>query len=485
MKLRTLTLLCLMLLPGMVMANELSFGQAWTKLQQVSDKLKANAAEVSRAQALQRGGEDLGLPSLNLTGNYTHLDNPVEMDLRDLNPLASLDLSAIAAVAQKSPILGAVLPQLGGMLQSLPMTTALTEQDIFRASLQALWPIYTGGKITAAQRIQQAQVAEKKQSAELGRRALFTTLVDRYYGVIVAKQAWRTQQQLVDALKEHVNHAIKLEQQGQIAKVERLNAEVALANAKVGAGHAMRQYQMAQIALNRMLHSHNAEPDTGLFMLAQDPSLPSLTELTMAQHPALRLLEAKEEQAKGLESLERSDYLPTVFMYGNYTLYEDDSIAAKMSPDWLVGVGIKVPLIANNGRSDKVEAAKSALLQARYTKAQTRQDLNLLLDQSYRQLQQAREEVSSLNTTLALARENLRLRELAFNQGMSTSVERVDAQVKLTAVETRQLAATYQYVQAYARLMAVSGQLDEFVARSGMDTAIHSLSMHGENDNAR
>jgi outer membrane protein TolC len=77
---------------------------------------------------------------------------------------------------------------------------------------------------------------------------------------------------------------------------------------------------------------------------------------------------------------------PTVFLYGNYTLYKDDSIFSQAEPDWLVGVGVKIPLLSRNGRSGKIEAAKSAQLKARYTRAQTQQDLNLLLEKNYRDL---------------------------------------------------------------------------------------------------
>jgi len=276
----------------------------------------------------------------------------------------------------------------------------------------------------------------------------------------------QTQAQLVASLEKHYSHAEKLEQQGQIARVERLNAQVALDQAKVDLGSAKRRHEMALIALSRLLHQTDIATKSPLFMAPSSPSLPQLTELTLKQHPALRLLEAKETQAQGLVDMEKGKYFPTVFLYGNYTLYEDDSLFSKVEPDWMVGVGVKVPLLSRDGRSGKVQAAKSALLQARYTKAQTRQDLSLLVDQSYRQLLQAEEEVNALNSSLALAEENLKLRELAFNQGLSTSIDRVDAELKLSAVRTKQLAAQYRYVQAYARLMAVSGQLDEFIGRS-------------------
>ncbi|MBO2676678.1 TolC family protein [Shewanella algae] len=437
-------------------AADYSFASAWQQLLEVSDKLAAEGQEVSRAEAQQEAGRDLNLPSLNINGSYTRLEKPIELDLRDLNPLASMDPATLP-------------PAIGGIIGSLPgsmFVTPFTEQDVFRASLQAMWPIYTGGQISAAQGIQAAQVAEKKQQLELARRELFTTLVDRYYAVTVTQALVQTQAQLVASLEKHYSHAEKLEQQGQIARVERLNAQVALDQAKVDLGSAKRRHEMALIALSRLLHQTDIATKSPLFMVPSSPSLPQLTELTLKQHPALRLLEAKETQAQGLVDMEKGKYFPTVFLYGNYTLYEDDSLFSKVEPDWMVGVGVKVPLLSRDGRSGKVQAAKSALLQARYTKAQTRQDLSLLVDQSYRQLLQAEEEVNALNSSLALAEENLKLRELAFNQGLSTSIDRVDAELKLSAVRTKQLAAQYRYVQAYARLMAVSGQLDEFIGRS-------------------
>ena len=437
-------------------ASSLTFAQAWQQLQQVSDKFKAETQQVNRAQAEQEASHSLSYPALDIAGSYTHLEKPIELDLRDLNPLAAIDPSALP-------------PQLGQALAAIPgsmFVTPFTEQDVFRASLQAMWPIYTGGRISAAQGIKAAQVAEKQQEFALVQRDLFTLLVDRYYAVTVTRVLTETQQQLVDSLTVHASHAEKLEREGQIATVERLNAQVALENAKVSQRSASRQFEMASIALSRMLQASHVEPLSPLFMLEHQPALGPLSQLTMTQHPALKLLEAKELQAKGLVDLEKGGHYPTVFLYGNYTLYEDDSLFSQIEPNWMVGVGVKVPLLSRDGHSGKVKAAKSALLQARHTKAQTQQDLGLLVEQSYRQLLQAHEEVAALNTSLALATENLRLRELAFNQGLSTSVDRVDAELKLNAVKTQQLGAKYRYLQAYAKLMAISGQLDEFIGRT-------------------
>ncbi|WP_200856642.1 TolC family protein, partial [Klebsiella pneumoniae] len=93
-----------------------------------------------------------------------------------------------------------------------------------------------------------------------------------------------------------------------------------------------------------------------------------------------------------------------------------------MKPDWLVGVGVNIPLIENSGRSEQVKAANSAVNQVRYLKAQAKQDLSVLVEKTYLEAEQALEEVTGLNSSLNLAQENLRLRQKAFSQGLSTSV---------------------------------------------------------------
>ena len=442
---RILTLIFSLILSFTVLSQPISFNDAWQRLQRESNKLKAQNQEVNRAQAEQEAVSDLNLPSLSLAGSYTHLEQPFEMDISRLKSAA-----------------GAILPPTIG--SRIPSSIPFTEQDVFRASLKALWPIYTGGKITAAQSIKAAQVVEKKQSLELAKRELFSQLVNRYFSVILTENVVQTQNQVVAALEKHLHHAKKLEKHGQIARVEKLNAEVALSNARVKLGNVTRQHQMAQIALDRMLSGYDLTPNTPIFMLSDAPSLPQLNELTLEHHPALSLLQAKEAQAQGLMSMEKGKYLPKVFLYGNYTLYEDKSSFSKIEPDWLVGVGVNVPIFSNDGRSGKVAAARSALMQARYMKAQTKQDLSLLVDQTYRQLAQSKEEIKGLNSSLVLAKENVRLRELAFNQGMSTSIDLVDAELKLSAVKTQELLAKYHYIQAYGGLMIVSGQLNEFLA---------------------
>jgi outer membrane protein TolC len=63
---------------------------------------------------------------------------------------------------------------------------------------------------------------------------------------------------------------------------------------------------------------------------------------------------------------------------------------------------------------------------------------------------------------LALARENYKLRSLAFKEGLATSVEVVDAQMLLSGAKTQRLNAAYNYVKSLAALCVLNGERERF-----------------------
>ncbi len=437
-------------------ATPLNFDDAWQQVLQNNQGLAAERSGVTRAEQLAEAATALNLPQIDLQGNYTRLEKPVELDLMDLNPIASNKQSPLL----NSPVVQQLIQQLGG---ASAFVTPFTEQDVVTSSVQALWPLYAGGRIDSAQSIRRAQIDEAQQQFSLKQQAAFETLTQRYYGLVLARHVVVTRQKLEQALVRHLEQARKLEAQGQIAAVERLSAESAAAKAHVETLAAQRQAEIAELALaNLVQQSASFEPSQPLFIHSQLPPADEFVRQTLAAHPGLKLLAAKQHQADGLLTLEQGKRLPELFLFGNYSLYEQDTLAAKMAPDWLVGVGVKVPLVSRDGLSDTVQAATTTQVQVKQLLAQLRQDLRLLVEKSWREADLAREQYQALAVTEQLAQENVRLREQAFRQGLGTSLDVEDAQSKLAGVLTQRQAAAYQYVVCLARLLALSGRQNEF-----------------------
>lgn len=469
MKVKSLSLaICSMLLMPIAHAAPLSFQEAWDLLQQQNNSLAAQRANVERYAHLKDATQNLNLPSVSVGANFIRLDQDVTLSGKQI-----LDSS------------GGIDPSLMAHLPAniLPLVTHLgaakstiTERDIFTSSIRAIWPIFTGGRITAAQDAAAGREDEAQSQLAMEIQARYEDLAKYYFSVLLAKEVLATRIAVEEGLTQHRDNALKLEQQGQIAHVERLQADASLDKAKVERKKAQKTLDIAQSALTQILGAtETVEPSGMLFINTSLPPMHAFIEQTLNTYPGLSLLDAKEKQASSLIKAEQGKYYPEVYLYGDYSLHEDDSLASQMKPDWLVGVGVNIPLIENTGRSEQVKAANSAVNQVRYLKAQAKQDLSVLVEKTYLEAEQALEEVTGLNSSLNLAQENLRLRQKAFSQGLSTSVDVVDAELYLASIRTQQSLASFNYLISLNKLLALSSEMSSFSTYHQSAVALSSL----------
>ncbi|ROV59463.1 TolC family protein [Vibrio ponticus] len=465
----SLSLSCVAISP-MAYSAAISFDEAWQLLQQDNNSIAAQRANVERYQHLQSATDDLNLPKVTIGANYTRLDQDVTVSGKQLfdsvDGLPHLPANVIASIPGAASLIGS----LGSA------TSTISERDIFTSSIRAIWPIFTGGRISAAQSAAEGKTDEARSQLAMETQARYEDLSKYYFSVVLAQEVVTTRKLVESGLTKHRDNAVKLEQQGQIARVERLQAEAALDKAVVERKKAQKSLEIAQSALTEILNqTTSVEPRSALFINQNLPPLSAFVEQTLETYPGLDLLDAKEKQASSLIQAEKGKYYPEVYLYGDYSLHEDDSLASQMKPDWLVGLGVSVPLIDNSGRSENVQAAHSAISQVRYLKAQAKQDLSVLVKKTYLEAQQAQEEVIGLGSSIELAKENLRLREKAFSQGISTSTDVVDAQLYLASVQTQRAAASFNYLISLSKLLALSSQMNSFAQYQHNAIATHSL----------
>ncbi|GIB79312.1 hypothetical protein VCSRO19_2644 [Vibrio cholerae] len=469
MKVKSLSLaICSILFMPIAHAAPLSFQEAWDLLQQQNNSLAAQRANVERYTHLKDATQNLNLPSVSVGANFTRLDQDVTLSGKQIvDSAGGIDPNLIASL---SPSLLPLVTHLGAA------KSTITERDIFTSSIRAIWPIFTGGRITAAQDAAAGKEDEAQSQLAMEIQARYEDLAKYYFSVVLAKEVLATRIAVEEGLTQHRDNALKLEQQGQIAHVERLQADASLDKAKVERKKAQKTLDIAQSALTQILGAtETVEPSGMLFINTSLPPMHAFIEQTLNTYPGLSLLDAKEKQASSLIKAEQGKYYPEVYLYGDYSLHEDDSLASQMKPDWLVGVGVNIPLIENSGRSEQVKAANSAVNQVRYLKAQAKQDLSILVEKTYLEAEQALEEVTGLNSSLNLAQENLRLRQKAFSQGLSTSVDVVDAELYLASIRTQQSLASFNYLISLNKLLALSSEMGSFSTYHQSAVALSSL----------
>lgn len=237
LKISRLSVLLTTLLSLSVSAKSVDFDSAWKNVLNNHNGIAAERANVQRQESLASGTSDLNLPSITLSANYTYLDDDVTVNSQQL--LDSTDINPAFAGAATG-----LINALGG-----PITSTLSERDIFTSSIRAIWPIFTGGRISAAESAAEGKTDEARSQLKMKQQASYEDLAKYYFSVVLANEVVKTYSEVEQGLAKHRDNAVKLQQQGQIAKVERLQADAAYDKAKVDLRKAQQNSDIASAAL--------------------------------------------------------------------------------------------------------------------------------------------------------------------------------------------------------------------------------------------
>lgn len=446
-----------------LMAENLSFSQAWQLVLNNNHAIKAGNIAVKKSEKLNEANTMLYLPKIDLSASYIYLGDPIKLDTKELldGTLDHISQSA-SQIPGIEPIVNSVVNKVRDGLTPLN----LSNQNIVMASVKILYPLYAGGAIKATNELGKLALKDAKEALRLKTLSTFEKLAGIYYGVVLNQEMLKTLQEVENGHKLHLENAKKLQQAGQIAKIEVLSAQVAYNRSKNDTLKAKDSLEVAQLALQTILSDTKlAYSPSAKLTLKNNAKMPLLQELlnqTLNSYPLLNQVKIKEEQAQEALKLVRSKFIPHFALFGSYTYHRQDSILGSSMPSWYVGVGMSMPLLDNTGSYQKFQASKIAQLEVSQIKAQAIKDISLLVEKTYKEALQAKEFYFVLDSSIQLARENLNLQEQAFKQGMGTSTKVVDARNLLSKAKIEQQSIAYKYFLSIAKLMALSDQIQNF-----------------------
>ena len=93
---------------------------------------------------------------------------------------------------------------------------------------------------------------------------------------------------------------------------------------------------------------------------------------------------------------------------------------------------------------------------------QAKQNLSVLVEKTLLDIGNAEDSYQLTLSSQALADENLRLQTKAFEQGLKTSLDKIDAQLLLTGLQLEAEKALHDYYLALATLYSLTGERTTF-----------------------
>jgi len=468
-------------------AKPVTFSEAYEQMHQNSHVLKQAGFEIREKEADKKAAFGLHAPRFFVTATAVQMADPLTLDLtpvRDaINPLYEVlgKYGNFSGVPNPAPKTSGVMPTLPDNISTQVLRGKIQEgqkainaaewdqmiQEKQFASVNAnfVWPLYTGGKINAANKASQIYEEEAGLHQKQKEGELLSELATRYYGLVLAEQACKVRGQVAEAMKKHLFDSQKLSEQGQIAKVEFLHAQVANSDAERELKKANREAIIVKRALQNTMavgDSSDLTPASQLFILKNVEDESFFIELALRNNPQLQQVDSKRELAATGVKLEKSNYLPTVALTGTYDLADKD--LSPYVPQWLVGVGLNWSLFEGNARHRKLQAAQFKEDQVEQAGLKAEEDIKTVIKKMHQQLGMQVEQLEELDKTLEFAKTYVESRDKAFHEGLSTSSELVDANLLLAKVKIDRLQAMYNYDVTLATLLQICGSPDMFLA---------------------
>ena len=414
-----LALTAVMQLPAQEQGRTLSLEEALEMT--LSDNPAIRAAEFNRraAQQERRAAIGLRMPQIGITGSYAYLGKDIEIDLNNMKaPVQNL----AGQILQSGMIPSDYIPSISQMLSgAMAASWALPLQDRSLGFVggDVTVPLWMGGKINAANRAARINEQTARSQGIQQRNALVSELVERYYGLALARQVVVVRQQVVDGVRKHLEDAAALEAQGMISRSEKLYVEFKMSEAERDLQNAQSQVETIAAALNSTIgQTDNYQPVTAMFILERIEPLDHFRTLAAERNPLLDQVDQKRRLAYEGVRAQRSSFLPQVVAMGGMSFY--DYQVSKVLPRWAVGVGVNFKLFDGLNREYKYSAAKQTVRRVEALQDKAGNDISVLVEKLYNQMENYRTQMASIEASLAFAEEYLKTKNAAFLEGMSS-----------------------------------------------------------------
>lgn len=434
------------------MATGVSFEHARVMMHERADMLKMSEADVEHKRNLVNESRSLSGPKISL--NAQQVEGRKDIHMAFDNPLSGIgaSLSHIPGMAG-----------LGGALGSNKFKIDM-EEDISgpRASVDLIWPLYTGGAISAKQGASEAALRQAQAGRDKTRDELDAMLVQKYFAVQLARSVEKLRSDLLKQEERDLNRAKKFEKAGMIAKIERMSAQVNRDAAEREYIGSQTDRKVAEAELADLLREETIGAlDTPMFITKDLKTLGYWQDLALSSNPTLKALEAQQEQARFGVKAAKGAFHPQVYLFGHYNMIKH--YLTLPEPDWVAGIGVSFTLWDNRDRSSRVGSAQALANKAQAAHSQARNEISKVVEVAWLKSTQALEQFELTTSTINLARENVKLRERSFKEGLSTVDDVNDARNKLIEAEVARRVAAYRFVVAYSLLHAASGRMLDFM----------------------
>ena len=304
---------------------------------------------------------------------------------------------------------------------------------------------------------------------EIAARGLTVTVVQAYYGLVIAQRKYGTEQLAAEEAKRFLDISQKLEKGGEVAHSDVIKAQIQYEQQARDLEEARLGMEKSRLGLAVLLFPNFSENFNVLDDLQTPqllPQFPEVEAMASRSNPDLRAALASLEIAQHEVTSAWSDLLPSATVDYFYGIDASRFATRQIDPatglvvnnlgSSIVGT-IQIPIWNWGANRSKLKQADLRRTQARVELSFAQRQLLSNLRGFYDEAETSRSELESLRQSAELAGESLRLTTMRYQAGESTVLEVVDAQNTFTQARNAHADGQARYRVSIATLQTLTG----------------------------
>lgn len=341
------------------------------------------------------------------------------------------------------------------------MSFQVTDADLYNFGLTLSQPLYTGGRLSAVYSQARENVQRTVFEKETAVQNLVLDVKKGYFSILKAGRGVQTVNSLKEMALEHLKTAEAFFREGLVTKADVLKTEVFLADTEQQILQTENGLALSKAGFSFLLNrplSSEFEVEDILERRKEENNLEYWTKLSYERRSDLKELEsASKIYGYGIEA-EKSAYKPQVAFFSNYLMdWGTEGAVGEWKDSWNLGVALDLDIWNWGETKYKVRKASHQKKEMDVRYSLLRKSIELEVKSAYLNLETAGRQIDAAKKSLEKSEESLRVANLLYKEGMSTTADVLDAQTDLTAARNKYYQALYDYQLAYAGLEKASG----------------------------
>ncbi len=332
----------------------------------------------------------------------------------------------------------------------------------FFGNVSASLPLFAGGRVQYGIQSAKFLVEAAKLSTQNDQMAMAYTVSQAYNNLFKAHQAIKVLEENLMASKKRDESFQKLENNGIVAKSDRLKANLQTSDVELQLLDAQNSASIANINMDLMLglpETTMIETDPNYITALADPDSKTITYYMEQATSNRRDLQAFDYQKKAAAlgtKAAKAENWPSIALTGGYIAADVPNILTVTNAA-NIGIGVQYNV-------DNLWKKNSSLLKAQSKERQIELGQELLYDQiklevnrDFQNSQFAQKRIGVYEKAAAQANENYRVVNNKYNNGLATITELLDADTAQISANVNVINAKADAMLAYRKLLQSSG----------------------------